>query len=336
MTVDVVSAIIRTDIWRLKKTVARYLIRKIEVSIMAKKAKEKRFKCYYYQLVLEDRNAENNEVTKVTSFEFPRWLKMIKQLGEVKKHVELKDCTAYIDDMQYIEERYYFVRFYKLRSENIPYRIKDGEEAKPIKLDKDEYIGEDTNLLYDTETGLCMVQRNIHSLSVSRLAEWMSKDSEKDKFVVFNPLFDKNKLQRLENRQVKRIELSLANLDEVNVDEDRPLGMITRSLGGYAAYTAKIEISVGRKRNSSLSTNIDKLISDVYNNQDVVVGGKAYIKEPEKPEYEPVDFFESALSDYLSVKVSGNASANFNDMERVMLNAYKKRFPELKKIVGLS
>ena len=254
----------------------------------------------------------------------------------MKQHVQLSECIAYIDDIHITKGRYYFVRFYRLRSENLPARIRDGEEARPIHLEQDEYIGNDLNLLYDRETGFVMLQRNNLSLTTSRLSEWMSRDLHPGEKVVFRPVFKRLRLQRMKKEEVRSIELSLANLDTADYSKASSLSHLLNGLDRYHGYSAKIKISIGRHRGQSLDTrSIEDLLSDAYVNQDIVEGGKVKLREEGKPNVESVDIFNDAISDELEIDVVDNSgSADFYAMEKKMLSAYQTRMEELKVCTG--
>lgn len=294
----------------------------------------KRIKCYYYQLaVVSDAPGHQDRI-----FEFDKWMRKRPPKDEMKQHVQLNDCIAYIDDLHITGEgRYYFVRFYRLRTENLPARIKDGEKAEPIQLDEGEYIGNDLNMLYDRETGFAMVQRNYLSLTTSRLSEWMSRDLDSDEKVAFRPIFQKLRLQRMKKDEVRSIELSFANLDTADYNGPSSLSHLLNGFGRYKGYTAKIKISVGRGKGQSLDTrSIEDLLADTYCNQDIVEGGKVKLREEGKPNIESVDIFNDAISDELQIEVvKSSGSADFYAMETKMLAAYKERVDELKKCTGL-
>lgn len=294
----------------------------------------KRIKCYYYQLaVVSDAPDHQDRI-----FEFNKWMMKRPPKDEMKQHVQLNGCIAYIDDLHISGEgRYYFVRFYRLRTENLPARIREGEKAEPIQLNDGEYIGNDLNMLYDCKTGFAMVQRNYLSLTTSRLSEWMSRDFDSGERVAFRPIFQKLRLQRMKKKEVRSIELSLANLDTVDYNGSSSLNSLLHGFGKYQGYTAKIKISVGKKKGQSLDTgSIEDLLTDTYCNQDIVEGGTVKLREEGKPNIESVDIFNDAISDEMQIEVANNSgSADFYAMETKMLATYKERVDELKKCTGL-
>lgn len=294
----------------------------------------KRIKCYYYQLaVVSDAPDHQDRI-----FEFDKWMMKRPPADEMKQHVQLNGCIAYIDDLHISGEgRYYFVRFYRLRTENLPARIRDGEKAEPIELDEGEYIGNDLNMLYDRETGFAMVQRNYLSLTTSRLSEWMSRDFDANEKVAFRPVFHKLRWKHIKKDQVRSVELSLANLDMADYNGPSSLSHLLNGFGRYKGYTAKIKISVGYNRGQSLDTgSVEDLLIDAYTNQDIVEGGTVKFREEGKPNIESVDIFNDAISDEMQIEVANNSgSADFYAMEAKMLVAYKERVDELKKCTGL-
>ena len=70
--------------------------------------------------------------------------------GIEKKEIEFDNVIARLEELEGDNEnKIWKLRFMKLRDTNIPSIVKKEEEAKPIALDDDEYIGEDMLMIYD-------------------------------------------------------------------------------------------------------------------------------------------------------------------------------------------
>ena len=63
----------------------------------------------------------------------------------------------------------------KLRDTNIPSIVKKEEEAKPLELEDDEYIGEDLVMIYDPKNQVAMIQSNRFAFSKGKLEKYLNK-----------------------------------------------------------------------------------------------------------------------------------------------------------------
>lgn len=140
--------------------------------------------CYYKVAKIEINENEQSHV--VGKFNLAEWLISMKSKALVQRNVKLSDCVVNLGEYRFDSEtEIYAIRAYKLRDANIPSKLKEGENATPIPLDPDEYIGEDINFLYDRKRSICMLQQNRMSIGVSRLAEWINQIVSPDNIVIF-------------------------------------------------------------------------------------------------------------------------------------------------------
>lgn len=283
---------------------------------------------HYYRVCLE-RKQNNGEWKIIQPYNIADWLGGLYKQGLIQYNVELSDCTANIQEIKLDDDKYYTIRFYKLRETNIPSKIKEGHDAKPIDLEEDEYIGEDMNMLYDRSLGICMVQSNRMSLSVSRIAEWMTKDCEKGYRVCFLPIYDVKKLDAFLNKKIRTIDVTFGNINEDVVNSS--LGEIINGVRKFHGLTGRITISVGRKKSRELDkTSTLDLIEELQNNRDGITSAKVKMKDDDKSRTEIVDLFDDALHDYIPFDIEVKKNLDF-DAERIaMLNTYKERIIDIK------
>lgn len=230
----------------------------------------------------------------------------------------------------YPEEDVYAIRVFKLRDANIPSKIKDGEEAMPIPLDPDEYIGEDLNFLYDRKNSICMLQQNRMSMGVSRLVEWINQVCPiENGRVVFIPLADRFTSERLGKKMVRSIEFSFANLEPD--DKCGSLGQIISSFNKYGGATGRIMISVGKAKDAQLNKgNTVDLIDDLQRNSGMINSAKVKLKEEnisddDKAHVEIVDIFENSIHDYLQFDIEVKKPLDFMQAHVKMLSKYMER-----------
>lgn len=100
--------------------------------------------CYYKVAKIEIN--ENEESHVVGKFNLAEWLMSMKSKALVQRNVRLSDCIVNLGEYRFDSEtEIYAIRAYKLRDANIPSKLKEGEDATPIPLDPDEYIGEEVS-----------------------------------------------------------------------------------------------------------------------------------------------------------------------------------------------
>lgn len=292
--------------------------------------------CYYKVAELEFDEQGDSHISG--KFNLVEWLMNIEEESKVKHNIELSDCSVNLEQYsRFPNENIYAIRAYKLRDANVPSKIKEGEEATPIPLDPDEYIGEDINFLYDRERSICMLQQNRMSIGVNRLVEWVNElcPMEKKK-VVFIPISDKFDANRLGNKSVRSIDFTFANL-EPN-DKESSLGQIIGGLSKFNSTTAKITLSVGREKTAELDKAcIVDLVQDLQTNPGVVSGAKLKLRndnfvEDDKSRIEIVDLFENSVHDYILFDIEKKKPLDFVHAKVKMFEKYTERISMLERL----
>lgn len=285
----------------------------------------------YYKVRLI--SMENGE-EKISDYDLTNWLASMLEDKQMYKNVELTDTTVNFQELYHdSKEDIYVFRVYKLRDYNVPSKIREGQSAEPIDLDDDESLGEDMTVLYDWKNSICMIQQNRMSVGVSRLAEWINKDREYDDSnkVAFFPISDHFTKNKLNNKYIRTIEFSFANMEAV--DEDGPLGSIINSIGRYRGTTAKISISVGRARDAQLDREPSyDLIEDIQNHQGSIGSARAKLKnmsDDDKARVEMVDIFETSSHDYIEFEIIAKKPLDFLQARAKMCKTYLERRKEL-------
>ncbi len=290
--------------------------------------------CYYKVAKIEIN--ENEESHVVGKFNLVEWLMSMKSKALVQRNVKLSDCIVNLGEYKFDSEtEIYAIRAYKLRDANIPSKLKEGEDATPIPLDPDEYIGEDINFLYDRKRSICMLQQNRMSIGVSRLAEWINQICPMENYkVAFIPISDKFDANRIGDRLVRTFEISFANFEPDN--KKGSLAEMIKSVNKYNGTTAKITISVGREKKAELDkVGIVDLIKDVQDNPGMINSAKIKLKsdtsysDDDKPRVEIVDLLENAIHDYIAFDIEKKKPLEFTYAKSRMLEKYNERLEKL-------
>ena len=289
--------------------------------------------CYYKVCIC----TKVNGVETKENFDLVEWLAPIMEKELLHKTVELSDTKVNFDNIHKYEDNVYVFRVFKLRDSNIPSAVKDGEGAKPLPLDDDEYIGEDMTVLYDWENSICMVQQNRMSVGIARLTEWINKDcgysEDEDREVTFVPIAAPYTRDKLKKKYIRSVEFSFANMELC--EGNGSLSSIINCIGKYKGLRAKIEISVGRGnvKDAQLNPNASlELIEDIQNNPGSIGTARAKLKsmsDDDKARTELVDIFETSLHDYIEFKIEVRKPLEFELARAEMHDTYRKRREEI-------
>lgn len=293
---------------------------------------------FYYYKVAKVKIEENAEEV-LGKFNLIEWLMDMEDQAKVKHNIKLSDTSVNLEEYsRYSNENIWAIRAYKLRDANVPSKIKDGEDAQPIPLESDEYIGEDINFLYDRENSICMFQQNRMSIGVSKLCEWINKicSMEESCRVVFLPIYDRLNKKRFEKKEIRSVDFSFANLEPDN--ESGSLGQIIKAFHKYNMYTGHVTLSVGRQKGAELEhASAMDLIDDLHANPGIVNSAKVKLKsisvsEDDKPRIEVVDLFENSIHDDLEFEIELKKPLDFSVAKAKMYEKYMERRDQLMKL----
>ena len=125
----------------------------------------------YYTVCVVNEEQGNDPIR----FDFESWISKAVNKGIEKKEIEFDNVIARLEELEGDNEnKIWKLRFMKLRDTNIPSIVKKEEEAKPIALDDDEYIGEDMLMIYDSENQVAMIQSNRFAMSKGKLEKYIT------------------------------------------------------------------------------------------------------------------------------------------------------------------
>lgn len=282
---------------------------------------KRKVKYQYYKIVLFEKDGRG-DWHKKSDFNFADWLAKLDDEGLLNKKVELRDCYAYIEKIDYNRtNEIYTVRIFKLRDVNIPSKVKDGEESQIIPLDEDEYIGEDITLLYDRNSGICMIQSNRMSVSVSKLQEWINKDMEEGYMAAFYPVYRKTTQAMLRGKQIRAIDITFANLEESN--SVRSLGQIIKGIQKFNGLTGHITIGMGRKKGGELNPEQTlELVEELNQNREIISSAKVKMRDDDMSRVEIVDLFDDLLHEYIVFDIEKKQPLDFEQARAKMLMSY--------------
>lgn len=301
----------------------------------------------YYQVKYVELNKSSGSLKKHT-FDFSGWAAKMKEANQMQIAIEVLDCKARIEKIGYSKENdVWGMKLFKVRNTNIPSKMKDEEDAHVIALEENEYIGEDMFVLFDQNSGICMIQQNRLSLGVSRLEEFFSvtynqqvvKKSDYIR-VMIEPIEIKES-KKLRDGRHRTLEIGFANLNEyVENDKDKPLSFLIHPFKNLYGVTGTIKISLGRsKADDSLNKNqIMSLINEIglSSNKRFIRNARLKVMEEDDSDVEIIDLFCNVSHDFLEFTLKSQRELEYSTTISGMMNKYNERKEELYRTVGVA
>lgn len=179
-------------------------------------------------------------------------------------------------------EKLYYFRLKRLRSNNIPARTYINVDSTKITLKKNEYLGEFNLIIFDPEKKRLIVQRNSFGLSLGQIAKTLTKMrisrykdikkeyNKKDPGTVnLNLLLDKDKVENVKNNKIFRsYELRLADIRAIDLKKlgnndilHKTVEMVDQVQG--VSVSVKVSLARESKEKSLENNTIKKLIDFV-------------------------------------------------------------------------
>lgn len=182
------------------------------------------------------------------------------------EQVEIDKSTVFTDDPDLIAFQVTHLREY-----DIPAKKAIGQDRRPIDLDDDEYIGEFTQVIYDTRFHVVAVQSTKHGPSaytIAKLFNEIARRMGEPSIVIgsFSPLLDPRAIERARAaRFYKKITLKCSDAFYPLMGMENHFAASRRFITpDLADYTMELTISFNeRNKSKSLNQNeIRQVISD--------------------------------------------------------------------------
>lgn len=287
---------------------------------MERKVKFQYFKITYCQL-------NKGRYEHKGGFNLADWVINFEKQGKMNKLIGYEDGSARVEKFD-LEDDYYIIRFIKKRF-SAPSKCKEGEEAEPIPLDDDEYIGEDVTLLYDREKNIVMLQSNRFAMSYNSISRFISndlnkkKDKDNKKIKVFlKPLIKDHSELNFKDKIVRTLEVSFANIN-TNIAHRRAVRRLLSGLGAYHGLSGRISISVGRSKTDALNNEeVHNLIKEVVEEKQGIERVTVKYKDDEDSATQILDLFDDVRNDIIYIKQEENKPLDYDNIKQKMIAIY--------------
>lgn len=288
---------------------------------------------YYTVCVVNDKEGSDPK-----RFDFEAWINKAVSLDIEKKEVEVEGLVARMEECEGdIQTRIWKIRFMKLRDTNIPSIVKKSEEAKPIELKDDEYIGEDLLMIYDSKNQVAMLQCNRLAMTKGRLEKYLNKVwANSEERIVLIHISKMVNAAQLKKKNFRHLEIRLANIRKIE-NTKRPFSRIVNSYYDLGCKAGIISLSLGRgkqKKEGLSQEQIPIMLDDIYENIDIVSDAVLKVKDDDATAVDIVDLLNNTLQEYIDFKLEKRAPLEFEYATRVMMERYIMKRDEINDLLA--
>ncbi|WP_270216227.1 DUF6731 family protein [Enterococcus lactis] len=249
---------------------------------------------------------------------------ILEKITKIEKMPE-RDVILYgervrLDKFELVNEfpNIYALHFTRLRNDKPAYIELEDELLKELPLNPGEYIAEDISCLYDEELRVLMIQRNIHSLSVSGVEAYLDefKDDE-DIEITLEFVSDKDIIEAaLKNKKFRKIELRAASANESKKASvlNKVMQPFMGLLSSFGGTNFSIEISAGRTGEDLSDEEVKKTLEAIKEDKTLFSSALLSAKKDEGVPIEKFDLINGKQYIYRKYNVPEGSFLNSNSV----------------------
>lgn len=292
----------------------------------------------YYQI--QKSYLKNDEWTDPEIFDFGEFLTEMFSRGRIvqTQKIEPSGLKYRIEDIfTNAENELWYVKLMKMRDTNIPSKVKENTKAEPFHLDDDEYIGEDVSFVYERKSGIIMYQMNRFSISPTKFQEVLFhlNNSANERFIL-SPISFVMDQKALERDYYKKIDVSFANLNHLDVDNKTPLGKILSACSKVGGVSAHVTISLGHSKIETLNRYATQsIIGEARENPLYVRGAKVTVKDDDDTKPEVINLFDNISSDYITFTLNSRETLDTDILYKNMIKRFIEKRKELYQLLSI-
>lgn len=234
------------------------------------------------------------------------------------------------------ESHLWSLRIFRLRDENISYIVKKEEEAKPIELGDDEYIGEDMTMLFDIENNVAMIQRNRYAMGFKNLEKLVQKIIGKEKLKIeIRPISKELDPDKIRKDYFKSLEIRFANVQGKDIDSiGGSLGNIIKSYNGLGGYSGGFIVNLGRSRKESLAKEpVRELLCQISDHRDFLSGAVLRAKDQEADDVDIINLLDNVFSIFISFNIPKKTTLSYDYCTRKMTEKFVENRQLIKELL---
>ncbi len=280
----------------------------------------------YYQVVKNNKNSSARDEL----FDLGKLIAFADKKTIEERTYQYHDEKARLDKVNYTKlYNYWYLNFVRLRQTKIPVKAKRTEEAKPIELENDEYIGEDVTAVYDCENNILALQRNRDSLGVTGLELYLNNLYNNSQYNIYlRPVAGDIEQKVNKIHSVRRMELRFAdNLYGAKKGmEDSSFAALLKYFTDLESNNASVIVSLGshwRKRSLCIE-KIKQIISDIRNTNGIISNAKLNVTYVDDGPADIIDLFSMKQYDFIDIKIERLESIKFEYLSEEISKVYNR------------
>lgn len=235
-------------------------------------------------------------------------------------------CKVRIEQFNYDEEKeVWTMRILRLRDANLSFIVKPDEEAKPIELGDDEYLGEDMTMLFDVKNNVAMIQRNRFAIGFTNLQKMIQKILNIDGVLIeIRPITKELDATLIQRDYFKSVEIRFANLKDKDIDSiGGSLGSIMRAYKEFNGGGGSFTVNLGRTRKNSLAKEkVREFLNEIQQNKDVLNAAVLRAKDADDTDIAIYNLFDNIFSALITFELAERTSLDYGYCIRKMMEKY--------------
>ncbi len=278
----------------------------------------------YFEVVFKKNSDASN--TPDRAFDLSLWINKAAEFSFEGRTYDYYQEQARLDRFWYDDRNFlWFLSFLRLRETNLPNIAKRNQEAEPMELEDDEYIGENACAVYDKDHNILMLQKNIHSLGPRGIELYLNKVWGFDSGQIFlRPICPIN-IQAIAQQatEYRKFKIRFADVRKNEIDGEGMLKNIYDNIKRYRAINAELTLTMGYEKGESLdNATVRETINEVMANQGIVSKAEIGFKKEEDTLVEVMDLFEEKMHDFIFVNLERRESIASEYMADRMMERY--------------
>lgn len=276
-------------------------------------------KCQFFQV---NKYFEGNDNKKEELYNLGHWISRVNELDLLQLKKEFNGIKGRLENCNNVESRFFTFNFVKMLDYSSTYVVKQGEAAKhvDISVENDEYIGNNTVAIYDSEKSIFVVMGTRAGFSAYSITNYINSFFEKP-VCYLKPIRNKTDLFKRTNKYGK-IKIKIKSVEDYVptpgvVYEDAL--EVAKNMG---AESYEFEFNVGRKRDKYLDADtVRTIMSDALHNLGAV--SIAQVKMTDEKGTNVYELFDNVQKYTLTLEANDNGEVPYSIIASAMVEKYK-------------
>lgn len=296
----------------------------------------------YFQLYCIEKNEEGKKKEKL--FDFIQWMNLMDEIEDITDRTIIYNTERIrIDDIR-IEPKteYGLVHFARLRQSNVPsITALTRNNFKDVTLEADEYLAEDISALYDQETNVLMLQRNIHSLSPTGVTDYINyfwNRIHENQVIELRPVMKKEAFKygfgkKVYKKLIVKTADTEANQSGMFDNLKSPFAKAFSALDSLDGVNIEITVTSSRSKESLDFEQVIETLKELENHQGLLKKVQVSAKDTVDTKVEKIDLIDGKVSSVLPFNIPIKKSLAYNSVQISMLAEYNPKENNKKKEV---